>query len=331
VKSIVALLVAAAAATSVQAAPAPKALPAQMQAIVQGDSGLSLQSVQTPRAGPGQVLVKVYAAGVNPVDWKRKAPIPGFDAAGIVESVGPDVTSVKPGDAVVARVAGSYAQYAVAQADEVVLKPKSFTFEQASGMPVAGVAGYRAAMEARIMPGQRVAVIGAAGGSGSVAVQVAKAQGAKVIAIGHSSQKEYLAGLKVDEFVAYDKDDVAARVKGVDAVLNMVDGQAQAGLGYLKRGGYLVSIAGGTPGKEPCAAAAATCIPIGGGSGAGYGSISNGEALAGLVALADKGQYTVQVTKTYPLAQGAAAQELNRTTETIGKIVLVVDPKSKDR
>lgn len=330
-KGVVALLAAAAAAASVTAAPAPHAPAAQMQAIVQGDSGLSLQTVQVPKAGSGQVLVKVYAAGVNPVDWKRKAPIPGFDAAGIVEAMGPDVTDFKPGDAVVARVSGAYAQYAVAQVDEVVLKPKGFTFEQASGMPVAGVAGYRAAMEAKIMPGQRVAVIGAAGGSGSVAVQVAKALGAKVIAIGHSSQKDYLAGLKADEFVAYDRDQVAARVNGVDAVLNMVDGQAQAGLGYVKRGGYLVSIAGGTPGREQCEAAGVTCIPIGGGSGAGYGSISNGQALAGLSALADKGQYSVQVTKTFPLAQAAAAQELNRTTDTIGKIVLVVDRKSKDR
>ena len=307
------------------------AAPAQMQAIVQTDSGLQLQTVDTPHPAANQVLIRVYAAGVNPVDWKRKATVPGFDAAGVVESLGNGVTSFKVGEAVVGRVVGGYAQYALAQADEIVPKPKSLTFEQANGMPVAGVAGYRAAMEAKVRSGQRVAVIGAAGGTGSAAVQVAKALGAKVVAIGHSSQRDYLAGLKVDEFVAYDKDDVAAKVKGVDAVLNMVDGQSAAGLGYVKRGGYLSSIAGGVPTADKCAAAGVTCVPIGGGSGAGYGSISNREALAGLSALADKGQYDVQVTRTFPLAQAAAAQELNRTTESVGKIVLVVDPKSGQR
>jgi NADPH:quinone reductase-like Zn-dependent oxidoreductase len=323
VKRVLTLLVAACAAASLHAAPA------QMQAIVQGDTGLSLQTVQTPKAGPGQVLVKVYAAGVNPVDWKRKPPVPGFDAAGVIEGVGPDVTGFRPGEPVVARVSGGYAQYALAQADEVVPKPKRFTYEQASGMPVAGVAAYRAAMEAKIQPGERVAVIGAAGGAGSAAVQVAKAQGARVIAIGHSSQKDFLAGLKADEVVAYDRDNVAAKVKDVDAVLNMVDGQATPGLGYVKRGGHLASIAGNIPGKELCAAAGVTCVQIGG--AAGYGSISNGEALAGLSALADKGQYDVLVSKTFPLAQAAAAQELNRTSDTIGKIVLVVDPKARER
>ena len=326
------VILAAVLATAFVGVPAQvMAAPAQMQAVVQGDSGLQLQTVETPHPAANQVLIKVYAAAVNPVDWKRKSAVPGFDAAGVVESLGSGVTSFKVGDPVGARVVGGYAQYALAQADETVLKPKAFTYEQASAMPVAGVAGYRAVMEAKVRSGQRVAVIGAAGGTGSVAVQVARSLGARVVAIGHSSQRDYLTNLKVDEFVAYDKDDVAAKVKGVDAVLNMVDGQAAAGLGYVKRGGYLTSIAGGVPPAATCAAAGVTCVPIGGGGGAGYGSISNGQALAGLAALADKGQYDVQVTKTFPLAQAAAAQELNRTTEMVGKVILVVDPKSSQR
>lgn len=325
-KRMLTLLATASAMAVLHAAP-----PAQMQAIVEGNSGLSLQTVQTPRPGAGQVLVKVYAAGVNPVDWKRKPPIPGFDAAGVIEAVGPDVTALKVGEPVVARVTGGYAQYALAPVDEVVPKPKRFTYEQASGIPVAGVAGYRAAHEAKIKSGQRVAVIGAAGGSGSAAVMVAKSLGAKVTGVGHSSQREYLTGLGVDEFVAYDRDNVAARVKDMDAVLNMVDGQAGPALGYVKRGGYLASIAGGVPGGNLCANAGVTCVAIGGGSGAGYGSITTGQALAGLAALADKGQYDILVSKTFPLAQAAQAQELNRTSDTIGKIILVVDPKAGER
>ncbi len=86
------------------------AAPARMQAIVQTDTGLKLQTVDTPKPGAGQVLIKVYAAGVNPVDWKRKAPIPGFDAAGVIDSVDSSVTGWKAGDAVVARAPAGYAE-----------------------------------------------------------------------------------------------------------------------------------------------------------------------------------------------------------------------------
>jgi NADPH:quinone reductase-like Zn-dependent oxidoreductase len=302
------------------AAAAAEAAPATSQAIVQGDKGLALQAVATPVPGAGQVLVKVYAAGVNPVDWKRRAQVPGFDAAGIVDSVGSGVTRFKPGDAVVARVTGGYAQYALASADDMIPKPRSFTFEQAAGMPVAGIAGYRAAIEARLAPGQRVAIIGAAGGSGEAAVQVAKTRGAKIIAVGHSSQREFLHKLGVDEFLAYDKDDVAAKVRQVDAVINLVDGQASAALGYVKRGGRLTSIAG-SPGDAQCAAAGVDCVVI----APGYDAIGNGEALRELAALADKGQYRVTVTRTFPLAEAAQAQESGRGGQTIGKIILVVD------
>jgi NADPH:quinone reductase-like Zn-dependent oxidoreductase len=315
--------------------------PAKMQAIVQsggtGPDSLRLQTIDTPAPGAGQVLVKVYAAGVNPVDWKRRlnppalatgAPpvIPGFDVAGVVDALGAGVTTLKVGDAVFGRVSGAYAQYAVADADSVMKKPSSFTFEQAGGIPVAGVAGYRAADEARIKPGQRVAVIGAAGGAGSVAVIVAKDRGAKVVASGHSSQQAYLQTLGVDEFVAYDKENVAAKIGTVDAALNMVDGQAEAGLGYVKKGGYFTSIAGG-PGDDKCKAASVTCVVI----GPGYRGPSLGDTLRSLAELADRGKYDVKVTRTFPIAQAAAAQELNRTGDTTGKIVLSVDPQSGRR
>jgi NADPH:quinone reductase-like Zn-dependent oxidoreductase len=126
--------------------------------------------------------------------------------------------------------------------------------------------------------------------------------------------------------VAYDKENVAARIKNVDAVLNMVDGQAAPALAYVKRGGYLASIAG-MPTDAQCAAAGVTCVQI----RATVPGKTPGESLRDLVKLGDAGQYTVRVTKTYPLAQAAAAQEFARNNDAIGKIVLVVDPKSKDR
>jgi NADPH:quinone reductase-like Zn-dependent oxidoreductase len=302
------------------------AAPARMQAMVQTDIGLQLQTVDTPKPGAGQVLVRVYAAGVNPVDWKRKAQTPGFDAAGVIDSMGSSVTGWKVGDAVVARVSAGYAEYAIALADEIIRKPASMTFEQAGGIPVAGIAGYRAADAAHIQPGQRVAIIGAAGGAGSVAVEVAKARGAKIIASGHSSQQAFLKSLGVDEFVAYDKENVAARIKDVDAVLNMVDTQVVPSLGYVRKGGYFTSIAGG-PGDDKCAAAAVTCVII----TAAYQALSQGDALRALAVMADKGQYHVTVSRSFPLAQAAAAQELGRTGDTTGKIVLVVDAKAKQR
>lgn len=318
------------------------AAPAKMRAVVQvgagADATLQLQTVDTPKPAAGQVLIKVYAAGVNPVDWKRRlnsaapasgaAPtIPGFDAAGVIDSVGAGVTAWKAGDAVFARVTGGYAEFAVAPADDAIAKPMSFTYEQAAGIPVAGVAAYRAADEARIKPGQRVAVIGAAGGAGSVAVAIAKAKGAKVIASGHSSQQAYLKALGVDEFVAYDKENVAGRIRDVDAVLNMVEGQAEPALAYIRKGGYLTSISGGVS-DDKCAAAGVNCFTS---IGPGYNRTTQGEALRALAELANQGRYNVTVSKTFPLAQATAAQELNRTGDTMGKIVLTVDPKSGQR
>lgn len=311
--SIIALLCLAA-TTAAQAAPATS------RAIVQAEQGLVLQTVPTPQPAAGQVLIRIYAASVNPVDWKRPARIPGFDAAGVIDSVGPDVTAFKPGDAVFGRVNGAYAEYATAVVAEVVAKPKSLTFEQAAAIPVAGVAGYRAVEEAQVAAGQRVAIVGAAGGSGSFAVQLAKARGARVIAIGHSSQQAFLKSLGADEFIAYDKDDVAAKVHHVDAALNLVDGQAEAALGYVRPGGHFTSIAG-NPGADKCAAAKVTCAVIAGGNGA----ISYGDAMRTLATLAEQGKYQVKVTKTFPLAEGAAAQALAHGGDTSGKIVIVVD------
>ena len=300
------------------------AAPAKMQAIVQTDTGLSLQTVDTPKPAAGQVLIKVYAAGVNPVDWKRKPSIPGFDMAGVIDTLGAGVTTWKIGDAVVARgtaAAGGYAQYAIANSVDAVAKPRSLTFVQAGGVPVASVAAYRAVMEAKVDAGQRVVVVGAAGGSGTSAVQIAKARGAKVVAVGHSSQREYLQKLGADEILAYDRDAVATRVGQVDVALNMVDGQAAATLGYVKRGGHFASIAG-SPGEGKCEAAGVACVVI----APGYVGITDGEALAALAALADKGQFTVNVTRIFPLAEAEAAQTLNRSSDTTGKFVLIVDP-----
>lgn len=336
-------VIATATITAVLALAAPRLLsaPATMQAIVQSGADATsfrMQAVETPRPGADQLLIRVYAAAVNPVDWKRQpAPItlssgsslpaiPGYDAAGVVEAVGAGVVAFKPGDAVVGRVNGAFAQYVVADVVQVIPKPRRFSFEQASGMPIAGMAGHGAAEAANIRPGQRVAIIGAAGGAGSAAVDVAHAKGARVIASGHSSQAAWLKQQGVEEFVAYDKENVAARIQNVDAVLNMVESQATTALAYVKRGGMFTSISG-MPAAEQCAAAGVTCVQI----RATAPGLSIGDTLRALLALADAGQYTVRVTKVFPLAQAAEAQQFAHAGDSVGKVILSVDPRSKDR
>lgn len=323
------------------AIPLAHAAPATMQAIVQGGADAStfqMQSVPTPQPGADQLLIRVYAAAVNPVDWKRRPvpitlpsgsvlpAIPGYDAAGVVEAVGAGVTAFKLGDAVAGRVNGAFAQYVVADAAQVVPKPARFSFEQAAGIPIAGMAGYGAAHAANIRPGQRIAIIGAAGGAGSAAVDVVHAKGGKVVASGHSSQAGWLKQQGVEEFVAYDKENAAARIQNVDAVLNMVESQAPIALRYVKRGGMFTSISG-MPTPEQCAAAGVTCVQI----RATAPGMTNGETLRALVELANAGQYTVRVTKIYPLAQAAEAQQFAHTGDSVGKVILSIDPRSKRR
>ncbi len=319
---------------------AATAAPPTMQAIVQqGPESLVLRTVDTPRPAAGEVLIRIYAAGVNPADWKRlptettrpdgtvRAAIPGFDAAGVIDSVGTGVTSLKPGDAVYARADGAYAQYVAIAASDAVLKPGRFTFEQAAATPIAGAASYGSVEDAGVRPGQRIAIIGAAGGAGSGAVVLAKARGATVIASGHSSQQAFVQGLGADEFIAYDKDDVAARIRGVDAVINTADGQADKALGYVRSGGRLVSIAGTMPTDAACAMAKVTCVQLrGNGSGLTYP-----DSLRVLTKLADDGSYRVAVSKRFPLAQAAEAQRQLRTGDAQGKTVLIIDQRANQR
>jgi NADPH:quinone reductase-like Zn-dependent oxidoreductase len=321
---------------------AATAAPAKMQAIVQtGGSGaeaLQLRTVDTPKPAAGEVLIKVYAAGVNPADWKRlpsevkqpdgsvRVATPGFDVSGVIDSVGSGVTTLRPGDAVYARADRTYAQYVAVDAGAAVRKPRRLNFQQAAAAPIAGAAGYGSAEVAKLQPSQRVAIIGAAGGAGSAAVDMARAKGARIIGIGHSSQQAFLRQLGVEEFVAYDRDDVAARVRNVDAVINTVDGQAEQALGFLKRGGRLVSLSG-LPTPEECSAAAVTCIQIRGNAE----GLTYPDSLRALAVLADQGKYSPRVTKTFPLAEAGAAQQLLRSSDTMGKIVLSIDPQSSTR
>ena len=306
---------------------ATQAAPEKMQAAEVGEGGtLSVQTRPVPWPGPGEVLIKVRAAGVNPVDWKaamrRLGMVPGTDVSGTIETLGEGVTGWKVGDQVLgfARQSGSYAEYAVISVTSLARKPVSMTFEQAAGVPIAAETAYRALHETgKIERGQTVLIHGAAGGVGSSAVQIAKAAGARVIGTASSNNQEFLRSLGVDEVIDYKSQRFEDVVKNVDLVLNTADADTTArSIGVVRAGGTLVSIVG-PPNPEACAAAKIRCARPNRETGA-----SNADMLARVVELADAGKFKVYVDATYPLADAAKAWEKSREGHTRGKLIIVV-------
>jgi NADPH:quinone reductase-like Zn-dependent oxidoreductase len=306
---------------------AAQAAPEKMQAAEVGAGGvLSVQTRPVPWPGAGEVLIKVRAAGVNPVDWKsalrRLGMVPGTDVSGTIDTLGEGVTGWKVGDQVLgfARQSGSYAEYALISVNSLARKPKSMTFEQAAGVPIAAETAYRALHETgNIERGQTVLIHGAAGGVGSSAVQIAKAAGARVIGTASSNNHDFLRSLGVDQVIDYKSQKFEDVVKNVDLVLNTADADTTArSIGVVRVGGTLVSIVG-PPNPEACAAAKIRCARPNRETGA-----SNADMLARVVELADAGKFKVFVEETYPLAEAAKAWEKSREGHTRGKLIIVV-------
>jgi NADPH:quinone reductase-like Zn-dependent oxidoreductase len=294
-----------------------------MRAVVFSDGNFQLQSVPEPQPHAGQVRIKVRAASVNPVDWKQAARatpgtrvIPGRDLAGVIDAVGDAAGPWKVGQAVIALATdGSYAEFAIASANAVAMKPQRLSFEEAAGIPVVGETAWRALVTiADVQPGQRVLIQGGAGGVGSSAVQVAKARGAYVIATASPSHNALLRSLGADEVVDYHTAGYEERIKDIDVVLNTVDAAtATRSLAVLKPGGILVSVLGAAPAQ--CEAARIRCAVTG---------HATGEMLPRLTQLADEGQFRIHIERQFPLAEAAQALELSRQGHTGGKIILEV-------
>ncbi|MBC8025022.1 MAG: NADP-dependent oxidoreductase [Steroidobacteraceae bacterium] len=308
---------------------AVQAAPDKMQAVEIGSDGtLSVQSRSVPRPNAGEVLVKVRAAGVNPVDWKvaprRVGMVPGMDVAGVIDTLGEGVSGWKVGDQVlgVARGSGSYAEYAVVAVTGLARKPKSMTFEQAAGVPVAAETAYRALHEAgSIKSGQTVLIHGAAGGVGSAAVQIAKAAGARVIGTASPNNHEYLKALGADEVIDYRTQKFENVVKDVDLVLNTVDAATGArSIGVVKTGGMLVTVVG-APDLAACAAAKIRCARPNRDTGA-----PSADLLERIAELADAGKFKVFVEATYPMEETLKAWAKSRDGHTRGKLVIQVSP-----
>ena len=217
---------------------------------------IAFEDVERPEPGEGEVLVRVAAAGVGPWDgWIRAGksvlpqPLPltlGSDLSGTVEAAGPGATGFAPGDEVFgvtnARFTGAYAEYALASAAMIARKPGRISHVEAASLPVVAVTAWQALFEqTQLGRTQTVLVLGGAGSVGAYAVQIAHRAGARVIATASADDLAYLRSLGADEAVDR-KDRLEDRVEPVDAVIDLVGGEAQSrSFAVLKRGGRLVS------------------------------------------------------------------------------------------
>src|ERR1700720_3036249 len=233
-----------------------------MKAIVihEYDGPEALKYEDTPRPEPkdNQVLVKVIAAAVNPVDAMIRSGkyakvfgttlplIPGYDIAGIVEKTGAKVTRFKPGDGIYAypRWGGGYAEYDVVDEAETAMKPKSINFVEAAGVPLVALTAWQALIDAaKLSAGQTVLIHGGSGGVGSFAIQIAKTRGAKVIATASTPNQDLLKQLGADVTVDYTKQKFEDVAKDVDLVLDSVgDDTLKRSYGVVRKGGMIVTI-----------------------------------------------------------------------------------------
>src|SRR5216110_175620 len=249
----------ASAVSSVPAATGPLMKAAVLQQYG-GPEVLKLQEVSQPEPKDDEVLVRVIAAGVNPVDTyvrqgrlserslDKQPMIIGYDIAGVVEKTGVRVTKFKAGDAVYAYLpimrGGGYAEFAIAKEGEMSLKPKKIDFEKAAAVPLAATTAWQALIDtAKLEKGQTVLIHGGSGGVGCFAVQIAKARGAKVIATASTANQDLLKELGVDQPIDYTTTKFEEVVKEVDVVLNGVRGDTlPPSYGVVKKGGMIVSI-----------------------------------------------------------------------------------------
>jgi NADPH:quinone reductase-like Zn-dependent oxidoreductase len=300
-----------------------------MQGAQIGAGGtLSVQQMPVPQPGVGEVLIKVRAAGVNPVDWKiaggRVGQVAGTDVAGVIDTLGEGVIGWKVGEPVLgfARQSGSYAEYAVVPVNSLAHKPRSMSYEQAAGVPITGETAYRALHEAgQLQKGQTVLIHGAAGGVGSAAVQIAKAAGAHVIGTASAGNLDFLKSIGVDQVIDYNAQKFEDVVKDVDLVLNTATADTNArSIGVVRQGGTLVSIVG-TPDAAACEAAKIRCARPDRTIGA-----SNAELLARVLELAEAGKFKVFVEEVYPMADAARAWDKSRGGHVRGKLIIQVSP-----
>jgi len=300
-----------------------------------GPEKLVVDDVPRPKPGAGEVLVKIRSAGVNPVDWKIrsgkfadprwKLPITlGYEACGVVESLGADVKDLAAGDEgyglLPIAVGGGYAEYAAVPASMLARKPKNLDAAAAGGVPLAALTAWQALFDkAGLAAGQTVLVHGGSGGVGHFAVQLAKARGAKVLATASTANQGFLKELGADVAIDYKTQKFEEVAKDVDVVLDSIGGDTlQRSYGVLKKGGFVVSIVARVDEKE---------LAEKGLRGASMLVTPNADELREITKLIEAGKVKPVVGATFPLAEAAAAQRKLEAGGTRGKIVLLTATK----
>jgi NADPH:quinone reductase-like Zn-dependent oxidoreductase len=325
-----------------------------MTAIVHDDYGsapedvLRLAQVRRPTIGAGEVLVRVRAASVDRGTWHIMAGLPypirvagfglrrpkhlnpGRSLAGTVEAVGRDVSGVRPGDEVFGTGDGSFAEYAAVQADKLALKPSNLSFEQAAAVPVSALTAIQAVRDqGRVQPGQQVLIIGASGGVGTFAVQIAKCFGAVVAGVCSTSKMELVRGLGADHVIDYTSGDFADGTHRYDVILD-IGGNTR--LSHLRRAltpkGRLVIVGGETDGRwlggaDRQVRAQLLSLLVGQKLGTFIAS-ENTDDLVALRHLVESGDVKPVLDRTYPLSDTAAAIRRLIEGQARGKIVITI-------
>ncbi len=290
---------------------------------------LVVEEVARPEPGEGQVLVRVHIAGVNPVDWKLRSGalqafmpvtlplIPGNELAGVVAAVGPGAGAFAIGQRVFGRASQTYAEYAVAQAENLTVMPDALSFEQAATIPVGGSTAWAGLFDVGgLQAGQRLLVLGAAGGVGAYAAQLGRWKGAQVYGTSSAANLDYVRSLGVDEALDYNTP-ALEQVHEIDIVLDTVGGEAQAAAwDTLKPGGILVAVAGMAPVEAATEHGVRTAnVRIAGGTG---------EIQRQIADLVASGTLVAPVSTIYALSDAAAAQRQSESRHGRGRIVLRV-------
>jgi NADPH:quinone reductase-like Zn-dependent oxidoreductase len=305
-----------------------------MRVVTQREFGgpevLQVIEAARPVPGPTEVLVRVHAAGINPVDWKSRAHAVflgeppytlGWDVSGVVEEVGFGATGVREGDEVLGmpwfpREAAAYAEYVTAPSRHFVRKPAGISHAEAAGLPLAGLTAWQALVDvAGVQSGQRVLVDAAAGGVGHLAVQIAKARGAYVLGTASAAKHDFLRSIGVDEPIDYR--DESATAADVDIVLGLVGEDSDLRwLPSLAKGGLLVAVPGGV-GEKAAAEASQRGVRA-----EGILVEPDQIGLLGLVELIEAGKLAVHVDQAFPLEDVAKAHEVGESGRVTGKLVL---------
>lgn len=296
-------------------------------------NNLSYEEVERPSPKDDEILIKVRASAVNPVDWKirdgllgemfgLKLPlILGCEIAGKIEDAGADVKKFKTGDEVFGYISlarnGGYAEFVIAKESEIVKKPQDIDFENAVAIPVGALTSWQAILgAAKLESGQKILIHGAAGGVGSMAVQLAKTKGAYVLATASGKNEEFVKDLGADEIIDYTQTKFETVARDVDVVFDTIGGDTQErSFQVLKKGGFLVSTV--SPPSQDSAekfGIKAEMISV----------QPNAEQLAEITKLVETGKVKTHVETVLPLSEVKKAHELSESGHTRGKIVLSV-------